>query len=438
MAGNRMVLRRALRVVLLGLAISSIALFGCIGRVSAQVQAAPLLAQAPSDAPPEVSTTGAPAEAGSPVDVFDGVATESAPDSTANSSNTLANGAVPGLLGMIRESMRGDHKELWRPLSLSTFFSDGWLDPWYTYPRSSTGAPRQAWINATDGVFYRLWFAQFSYVNNAARNENAYLGEYAIFTPISQRFQFLFIVPFVESNKGGYSNTYHSNFVDFAVSPRFLLSESQDFSQVAECVVRTPTGNTENGNGQATLTPEYEFWYGGLPGAAVIRGSTGATIPTNSAGLPTTVAGMPVTVPGSRTTVNYNLSIGKYWTPHDATLGDLVTLLSVNGYTTVDDRGPRYSYLSLTPGFRFHLTNDYYSTAGIEVPVTGPKSQSFTYSPIFWLVKVWLHGEIQEVSISLLMVRRAHLPDDLATRIEKNEARNSVGRHLHQESLPAV
>jgi hypothetical protein len=26
---------------------------------------------------------------------------------------------------------------------------------------------------------------------------------------------------------------------------------------------------------------------------------------------------------------------------------------------------------------------------GIEVPLTGPKDQSFTYSPIFWLSKVW-------------------------------------------------
>ena len=28
-------------------------------------------------------------------------------------------------------------------------------------------------------------------------------------------------------------------------------------------------------------------------------------------------------------------------------------------------------------------------TVGLEVPLTGPKNQSFTYSPIFWIVKVW-------------------------------------------------
>ena len=74
---------------------------------------------------------------------------------------------------------------------------------------------------------------------------------------------------------------------------------------------------------------------------------------------------------------------------NDATLGDFATYLSINGFTTLDDRGPRYSYLSITPGLRFHLANNYYFIAGIEVPLTGPKDQSFTYSPIFWFAKVW-------------------------------------------------
>ena len=36
-----------------------------------------------------------------------------------------------------------------------------------------------------------------------------------------------------------------------------------------------------------------------------------------------------------------------------------------------------------------HLANDYYFMAGIEMPLTSPKDQNFTYSPIFWLTKVW-------------------------------------------------
>ncbi len=65
--------------------------------------------------------------------------------------------------------------------------------------------------------------------------------------------------------------------------------------------MRTPTGNTVNGNGQTTLTPEYEFWYGGLPGAGVIRGGTGVTVPINSAGVTSNVTGIPTSVSGSRT-----------------------------------------------------------------------------------------------------------------------------------------
>ena len=167
--------------------------------------------------------------------------------------------------------MFGDRGDLWRPLSLRTLFTEGWHEPWSRYPRSSTGAPRQGWINAYDGVFYRLFFFDVSYANDFQKNGNQYLGTLTAFTPISRRFQLRFDVPFIASNKGGQSNTYHGNFGDFAVSPRFLLSESKDLTQVFECIVRTPTGSAVNGNGQTTLTPQYEFWYGGLPGGGVIR-----------------------------------------------------------------------------------------------------------------------------------------------------------------------
>ncbi|MFO0869817.1 MAG: hypothetical protein U0935_12865 [Pirellulales bacterium] len=179
----------------------------------------------------------------------------------------------------------------------------------------------------------------------------------------------------MDPNKGGPDNRYHSNFGDFVVSPRFLLSESQDFSQVVECIINTPTGDSINGNGQTTLTPQYEFWYGGLPGATVIRGGVGLTLPMSDV--------------GARTTCNYNLAIGKYWTPHDAMLGDLATYIACDGYTTLDDRGPAYTFLGITPGIRVHLGNNYYFLAGIETPVTGPKNQSFAWSPDFWFTKVW-------------------------------------------------
>ena len=385
--------RRYLMQAVLCLSVGVTGRFGCGRLARAQSQATPVGGVPSAD----VAVTIAPPVPTSPPSDFANLVGVAEAEGSTSGSEFLPEAPTPdawaggevGLLGMIRESMFGNQSDLWRPVPLSTFFSEGWLKPWYNYPRSTTGVPRQAWINAYEGVFYRLWFLDFTYVNNTGQNGNAYLGSFTIFTPISQRFQFLFSVPFIQSDKGGLSNTYHGNFGDFAVSPRFLLWETQDFSQVVECIVRTPTGSTVNGNGQTTLTPQYDFWYGGLPSAGVIRGGTGVTIPTNDAGVTSTVAGRPTTVPGSRTTFNYDLAVGKYWTPHDATPGDLVTYLSISGHTTLDDRGPRYSYLSLTPALRFHVTYDYYISAGIEVPLTGPKNQSFTYAPIFWLTKVW-------------------------------------------------
>ena len=50
------------------------------------------------------------------------------------------------------------------------------------------------------------------------------------------------------------------------------------------------------------------------------------SIPTNNAG-------------GGRTVYNYDFAVGKYWTPHDATpIGDLVTYVSILGYSTVEPR----------------------------------------------------------------------------------------------------
>jgi hypothetical protein len=270
MARYRTINRQPRWLIVLGLTLGWTALGGGIGRASAQSPIAPAASEPPGSAAASGAMPGLPNPTRGLADAVDAVAADVAAEPPSFVPETLPTDGSPGpgmgLLGMVHESMWGNQSDLWRPLPLSTFFSDGWAQPWYTYPRSSTGAPRQAWINAADGVFYRLWFAQFSYANNFQQNGNAYNGTYAIFTPISQRFQFLFDVPFIESNKGGLNNTYHGNFGDFAVSPRFLLSETQDFSQVVECVVRTPTGNTANGNGQTTLTPEYEFWYGGDPG----------------------------------------------------------------------------------------------------------------------------------------------------------------------------
>ena len=145
-------------------------------------------------------------------------------------------------LGMVEESLFGDPTDPWRPLSLSTLFSEGWNEP-FDYPTNgSGGAPRQGWINSYDGVFYRLWFLSYSNTQDFNDNGNQDIGSYTLFAPVSRRFQIRFDVPFFVSNRGGQNNDYNNNFGDFVISPRFLLSESQDFSYILAVPVRHTHG----------------------------------------------------------------------------------------------------------------------------------------------------------------------------------------------------
>ena len=135
----------------------------------------------------------------------------------------------------------------WRPLSLSSFFSEGWLEPWASAPAGQNGlTPRHGWLGAFDGVFYRLWLATFTYSNdiNTPFGGNRYVGDYSIFLPLSRRFEVLVDIPFVASNRtSDPPHGYTSNFGDLTVTPRFLLSESAATSQVFALAVRTPTGS---------------------------------------------------------------------------------------------------------------------------------------------------------------------------------------------------
>ena len=60
----------------------------------------------------------------------------------------------------------------WSPLPLSTFFTEGWDQP-YVLPTSGDGglkgtggSPRFGWINEFGGLNYRAWFFELFYANN--------------------------------------------------------------------------------------------------------------------------------------------------------------------------------------------------------------------------------------------------------------------------------
>ena len=94
----------------------------------------------------------------------------------------------------------------WRPLSARNFFSEGWNQPFVFTPRSTSGAPRQGWINSFDGVMYRLWFNAFGYRQNVGKNGNTYFSDWTIFVPLNRRLDIRLDIPYVNTNKGGTNN----------------------------------------------------------------------------------------------------------------------------------------------------------------------------------------------------------------------------------------
>src|SRR5262249_10526176 len=108
-------------------------------------------------------------------------------------------GAVPvaprvemGLFETITDSLFGDvyAEGRWRPISLSTFFSEGWLEPWASGPAGQSGlTPRHGWLGAFEGVFYRLWLTGPTYKHNLSTpvRGDGYSGNFVIFLPFSRR-----------------------------------------------------------------------------------------------------------------------------------------------------------------------------------------------------------------------------------------------------------
>ena len=157
------------------------------------------------------------------------------------------------------------------------------------FPKNSAnGTPRHGWVDGLGGVFYRAWFFAFVYANDIGPKNNLYVGQYTIFLPLNRRFEWQFDVPFIVSNKGGTSNTYHGNIGDLTIHNRFMLSESDTFGQLFEFDVRVPTGNSaDNGNGVASHRSELLDLVDLRPqlGLARLDGRHGAHQPRQNLGL---------------------------------------------------------------------------------------------------------------------------------------------------------
>jgi hypothetical protein len=296
-----------------------------------------------------------------------------------NFSPALSQGEM-SLLASITESLCGDvyAEGRWRPLTLGSFFTDGWFEPWAAPPAGRDGlAPRHGWLGAFNGVFYRLWTAEFTYSNgiNASYHGNRYTAGFEVFLPFSKRFEIRIEDPFLVANGTNDPRSgYRSQPGDLTVTPRVLLAEDEATTQVFALAVRAPTGSQATGGGVMAMIPRYEFWTN--PGGPwVVRGSAELFVPIGE-------------VPSSsHTALAGGLAMGRYFTPHDVPLGDLVVYVACDFSVPLDRTSATFTDVLLGPGTRFHLGGDFYLLDFWSFPVSRPHPD--TYSTQFALVKIF-------------------------------------------------
>jgi hypothetical protein len=333
-------------------------------------------------------------------------ATTSAYDSPESLGGTLPTGSVvapapmppvprtvAGPLGTAIESLFGEASTSnWTPLYFSELFAAGWDEPFVFSPPSDSGALRQEWLNAANGVFYRQWTLNYNYRCNILPSGNADFGTWGIFAPLSRRLELFITVPFVGYRRGtdptpfggsgtsiprpgaaGSASSYKETFGDVTVTPQVMLQETKNTSIMSILTIRTPTGSKAADNGATSLGPQIQFWQG-LPNRWVIRGGVGPTIPLTATGL--------------RTTLDTNLSVGKFLTLDDVRyFKEFTVWLAVNNSATTDNRGPAADSVTVLPGIRFLVTKNTWFLYGVEISLIAPKNEDF--GMYFTLVRRW-------------------------------------------------
>jgi Putative MetA-pathway of phenol degradation len=300
---------------------------------------------------------------------------------------------VTGPVDTMLESLFGEASTSgWTPLLLSELFTEGWNQPFVFSPASDSGALRQEWINASNGVFYRQWVLDYNFRDHVDTTGNRDIGTWSIFAPLSRRLELYISVPFVDyhrvadpvagsgaasplnrSSAASSTSSYKATFGDISFTPQVLLHETVNTSIMSVLTVRTPTGSTAAGNGDTAIGPQIQFWQG-LPNRWVIRGGVGPTIPLTPTGL--------------RTTLDTSLTIGKFLTLDDVRyFKEFTVWVAVNNSATTDNRGPGGDTLTILPGIRFRILRNTFLLYGVEIPLVAPKNEDF--GMYFRLVQRW-------------------------------------------------
>ena len=328
--------------------------------------------------------TNDPAAATSPGNASAAAATEAAEATKPRIRTNFFQAARDSLFG------RTDYAT-WEPLRLNTLFTEGWDEAWIGPPNGLKGGPRQGWIGAADGNFYRLGFLSFNYTRALAQGGDGYAGGFTLYTPLSRRLLLITQVPFFNSNlssitvgkqtfptttpgQGGTTTGTRrhipSGFGDLGLTARVMLREFENFSLTAELTVQTPTGYRPTGAGQALVTPGVQFWWN-FRERWVLRGGFNPAIGTNRQ--------------AGGTTLISQLAVGRTFTKHDVPIfGDFTVYLASNTFNNVS-KGTTET--TLGPGFRTHLGKSFYFLGATTMPITGPRP--YEESATFWIMKVY-------------------------------------------------
>src|SRR5262249_57956768 len=111
-----------------------------------------------------------------------------------------------------------------RRVGTDTLFREGWDRGGASPPAGEGGAPRQGWIGAQDGVFYRLWITTYSFAREFQENGNQHVGAFTLYTPFSRRFELRYDLPIITDSRGPHGK-YHTAAGAIATVPRVLLAE---------------------------------------------------------------------------------------------------------------------------------------------------------------------------------------------------------------------
>ena len=301
---------------------------------------------------------------------------------TAHAANTMSspNSKLYSIKDVIEESLFGDvyaHPDNWEELGLRDLFRKGWDKPWTSPPTGAGYAPRHGWLNAYDGVFYRLSLGIFGW-RHQMHGGDGYTGSLYSYTSLSERFEMQSNIPVAASTQSSSDSGRQTYFGDLMIGPTIMLSETRALTQSLLVAFRAPTGNSYNGNGVAAITPTYQFWGNWWEGL-VVRGGAGFNVP---------YAGN-IQDAGARTTFISNLAVGYYFTDHNFTpLGDLVWYVSGNLSQALDNRATTsLATFTLGPGFRTHLGDNWFLLGSVDVPVTFP--QPYDYQVLSSIMKVY-------------------------------------------------